>query len=181
MLHPPSVMQSEKRHPVAVQIAADPSSDQNEARAPIRSYPIYAKPMHAPLTFKITTFRRECKKFSNLISIGDGDAERAASLRLQAPSERRGPLGEESRQRVKSVKLVELPTCQQLIVQHEMLQVRLPDVTAFSGSLDLKSRFPTGSPQSKARCFSPLSSVRARADHICANTRALALGLMLLK
>lgn len=116
----------------------------------IRSYPIYAKPMHAPLTFKITTFRRECKKFSNLISIGDGDAERAASLRLQAPSERRGPLGEESRQRVKSVKLVELPTCQQLIVQHEMLQVRLPDVTAFHGSLDLKSRFPTGSPQSKA-------------------------------
>ncbi|CAE7842851.1 PGR3, partial [Symbiodinium necroappetens] len=115
----------------------------------IRSYPIYAKPMHAPLTFKITTFRRECKKFSNLISIGDGDAERAASLRLQAPSERRGPLGEESRQRVKSVKLVELPTCQQLIVQHEMLQVRLPDVTAFHGSLDLKSRFPTGSPQSK--------------------------------
>ena len=35
MLHPPSVMQSEKRHPVAVQIAADPSSDQNEARAPV--------------------------------------------------------------------------------------------------------------------------------------------------
>ncbi|OLP78966.1 Pentatricopeptide repeat-containing protein, chloroplastic [Symbiodinium microadriaticum] len=152
MLHPP-VVQSEKRHTVAVQTAPDPSSDQKGAPVVggkrIRSYPIYAKPMHAPLTFKITTFRRECKKFSNLISIGDGDAERAASLRLQAPSERRGPLGEESRQRVKSVKLVELPTCQQLIVQHEMLQVRLPDVTAFHGSLDLKSRFPTGSPQSK--------------------------------
>ncbi|CAE7673850.1 unnamed protein product [Symbiodinium pilosum] len=59
----------------------------------IRSYPIFAKPMHAPLTFKITTFRRECKKFTNLISVGDGDAERAASLRLQAPSERKGPLG----------------------------------------------------------------------------------------
>ncbi|CAJ1363672.1 unnamed protein product [Effrenium voratum] len=51
----------------------------------VRSYPIFAKPLHAPLTFKmITTFRRECKKWTNLISIGDGDAERAASLRLQA-------------------------------------------------------------------------------------------------
>ena len=31
-----------------------------------------------------------------------------------------------------------------------MMQVRMPDVTAFHGSLDLKSRFPAGSPQSKA-------------------------------
>eukprot|EP00931_Biecheleriopsis_adriatica_P122692 TRINITY_DN97705_c0_g1_i1.p1 TRINITY_DN97705_c0_g1~~TRINITY_DN97705_c0_g1_i1.p1 ORF type:complete len:444 (+),score=57.00 TRINITY_DN97705_c0_g1_i1:55-1386(+) len=109
----------------------------------VRSYQIFAKPMHAPLTFKITTFRRECRQFKNLISIGDGDAERAASLRLQAPPEKKS-LGaaDEPRQRIKSVKLIELPTCQQLIVQHEMLQVRLPDVTAFQGSLDLKSRFP---------------------------------------
>ncbi|CAK9040901.1 unnamed protein product [Durusdinium trenchii] len=114
----------------------------------IRSYQIFAKPLHAPLTFKISTFRRECKKFMNLISIGDGDAERAASLRLQAP-ERKGSFGEE-RQRVKSVKLIELPTCQQLIVQHEMLQVRLPDVTAFLGCLDLKSRFPSSSSPGKA-------------------------------
>jgi len=114
----------------------------------IRSYQIFAKPMHAPLTFKISTFRRECKKFMNLISIGDGDAERAASLRLQAP-ERKGSLGEE-KQRVKSVKLIELPTCQQLIVQHEMLQVRLPDVTAFFGCLDLKSRFPSSGSPGKA-------------------------------
>lgn len=84
----------------------------------------------------------------NLISIGDGDAERAASLRLQAP-ERKGSLGEE-KQRVKSVKLIELPTCQQLIVQHEMLQVRLPDVTAFFGCLDLKSRFPSSGSPGKA-------------------------------
>eukprot|EP00435_Cladocopium_sp_Y103_P031378 s1968_g7.t3 len=114
----------------------------------IRSYQIFAKPMHAPLTFKISTFRRECKKFMNLISIGDGDAERAASLRLQAP-ERKGSFSEE-KQRVKSVKLIELPTCQQLIVQHEMLQVRLPDVTAFFGCLDLKSRFPSSGSPGKA-------------------------------
>eukprot|EP00440_Ansanella_granifera_P031819 gb/GFBE01034529.1/.p1 GENE.gb/GFBE01034529.1/~~gb/GFBE01034529.1/.p1 ORF type:complete len:450 (+),score=46.22 gb/GFBE01034529.1/:1-1350(+) len=109
----------------------------------VRSYQIFAKPMHAPLTFKITTFRRECKQYKNLISIGDGDAERAASLRLQAPPDRKTlGVAEEPRQRIKSVKLIDLPTCQQLIVQHEMLQVRLPDVTAFQGSLDLKSRFP---------------------------------------
>jgi len=114
----------------------------------IRSYQIFAKPMHAPLTFKISTFRRECKKFMNLISIGDGDAERAASLRLQAP-ERKGNFGED-KQRVKSVKLIELPTCQQLIVQHEMLQVRLPDVTAFFGCLDLKARFPSSGSPGKA-------------------------------
>lgn len=40
------------------------------------------------------------------------------------------------------MKLIELPTCQQLIAQHEMLQARLPDVAAFQGSLDLKARFP---------------------------------------
>ena len=176
----------------------------------------------------------------NLISIGDGDAERAASLRLQAGSglcascflpgiawspptgtlraqrplrHRDAPVSqmrfakprlsrrgipatgeisiapskistrvERNSDRSDEVKLVELPTCQQLIVQHEMLQewsrkpektsmtgrvlswqVRLPDVTAFHGTLDLKSRFPTGSPQSKARCFGPLPSFRARA------------------
>ncbi|CAK9115246.1 unnamed protein product [Durusdinium trenchii] len=91
---------------------------------------------------------RPAEEDLNLISIGDGDAERAASLRLQAP-ERKGSFGEE-RQRVKSVKLIELPTCQQLIVQHEMLQVRLPDVTAFLGCLDLKSRFPSSSSPGKA-------------------------------
>ena len=30
--------------------------------------------------------------------------------------------------RVKSVKLIDLPTCQQLVTQHEMLQLRLQDV-----------------------------------------------------
>jgi hypothetical protein len=110
----------------------------------VRSIPIFPKPMHAPLTFKITAFRKECIHYRNLISIGDGDAERAASLRLQAPNERKGPLGasESQRRRVKSVKLLEMPTCQQLLLQHEMLQVRLPDVTAYQGCLDLKARFP---------------------------------------
>ncbi|CAE8642224.1 unnamed protein product, partial [Polarella glacialis] len=111
----------------------------------IRGYQIYAKPMHTPLTFKITTFRRECRHFRNLISVGDGEAERAASLRLQAPLGKGSLGGDGPLQRIKSVKLIELPTCQQLIVQHEMLQVRLPDVAAFGGCLDLKSRFPPNS------------------------------------
>lgn len=112
--------------------------------AQVRNYPIFSKPMHAPLTFKITTFRRECRQYRNLISVGDGDAERAASLRLQAPADRKGIVGGDpldANRRVKSVKLLELPTCQQLIAEHEMLQVRLPDVAAFQGSLDLKARF----------------------------------------
>jgi len=104
--------------------------------------------MHAPLTFKISTFRRECRQYRNLISIGDGDAERAASLRLQAPPERKGMVGaggEIGDRRIKSVKLLELPTCQQLVSEHEMLQTRLADVIAFQGSLDLKARFPGNS------------------------------------
>eukprot|EP00929_Paragymnodinium_shiwhaense_P009001 TRINITY_DN113005_c0_g1_i1.p1 TRINITY_DN113005_c0_g1~~TRINITY_DN113005_c0_g1_i1.p1 ORF type:complete len:452 (-),score=53.07 TRINITY_DN113005_c0_g1_i1:134-1489(-) len=105
----------------------------------IRQYPIFPKPMHAPLTFKITCFKRECRGYKNVVSVGDGDAERVASLRLQVPTERKG---DGMPQRVKSVKLVELPTCHQLVCQHEMLQVRLPDVAAFQGCLDLKARFP---------------------------------------
>lgn len=122
----------------------------------VRLYPIFAKPMHAPLTFKINAFRKECRNYRNLISVGDGDAERVASLRLQAsgpPDGRGGRLGEgnEPPKKVKSVKLIDLPTCQQLIQEHEMLQVRLADVVAYQGSLDLKSRFPVhghGSPGS---------------------------------
>jgi len=117
----------------------------------VRSFQICAKPMHAPLTFKITAFRRECRAFKNVVSVGDGDAERTASLRLQQGPERKNnpnPASAEipdSQRRVKSVKLIELPTCQQLIAEHEMLQIRLSDVAAFKGCLDLKSRFAPGS------------------------------------
>jgi len=117
----------------------------------VRSFQICPKPMHAPLTFKITAFRRECRAFKNVVSVGDGNAERTASLRLQQGPERKNnpnPTGAEipdSQRRVKSVKLIELPTCQQLIAEHEMLQIRLSDVVAFKGCLDLKSRFAPGS------------------------------------
>lgn len=113
----------------------------------VRSFQIFAKPMNAPLTFKTSTFRRECKVYRNVVSVGDGEAERAASLRLQAPSNRKcitglgGDFGDSVPSRVKSVKLMDLPTCTQLISQHEMLQARLADVVAFEGSMDLKSRF----------------------------------------
>mmetsp|Transcript_27260 Transcript_27260/g.62809 ORF Transcript_27260/g.62809 Transcript_27260/m.62809 type:complete len:420 (-) Transcript_27260:88-1347(-) len=113
----------------------------------LRSFPVFAKPTHAPLTFKMVTFQRECRTYRNVISIGDGDSERVASLRLQNNSfsepRRKAWQGDSDAQRcVKSVKLVELPTCQQLVQQQEMLQVRLPDIAAFKGNLDLKARLP---------------------------------------
>jgi len=95
--------------------------------------PFFAKPMHAPLTFKIGAFRRECAKYKNVISIGDGDAERVASLRLQAQC-----AGQKPEFRMKSLKLHEMPTCQQLFSQHEMLQQRLTDIVTYNGCLDLK-------------------------------------------
>lgn len=115
----------------------------------VRSYQIFAKPMHAPLTFKINVFRRECQQFRNICSVGDGDAERAASLRLLGPSDRRPmPIYGEQRSNercVKSVKLIEFPSCQQLIAEQEMLQTRLADIVNYQGSLDLKARFPATS------------------------------------
>mmetsp|Transcript_17026 Transcript_17026/g.27358 ORF Transcript_17026/g.27358 Transcript_17026/m.27358 type:complete len:434 (+) Transcript_17026:43-1344(+) len=122
----------------------------------VRGIQIFAKPMHAPLTFKLSAFRRECQAFRNLVSVGDGDAERAASLRLLTPPDRkitgRGDTTDPAKC-VKSVKLIEFPSCQQLIAEHEMLQVRLLDIVNFQGCLDLKARFGAGvgSPASQAR------------------------------
>ncbi|CAK0910391.1 unnamed protein product [Prorocentrum cordatum] len=125
----------------------------------VRGMHIAAKPLNAPLTFKINAFRRECRQFRNIVSIGDGDAERVAILRLQGADarSRMSPTAAGSEdlhgasRLIKSVKLLELPTCQQLISQHGMLQGRLRDVTAFQGSLDLKARAgPAG-----AQCSSP--------------------------
>lgn len=120
----------------------------------VRSFQIFAKPMHAPLTFKLNAFRRECQAFRNVVSIGDGDAERAASLRLLTPPDRK-PRGDEPSRCVKSCKLIEFPSCQQLIAEHEMLQIRLLDIVTFQGSLDLKARFSAamgfGSPSSQGK------------------------------
>lgn len=114
-----------------------------------------AKPFNAPLTFKITSFRKECRPYRNCVSIGDGDAERAACMRLQAPHDRKAMLGSnrdsaDEKRWIKSVKLQELPTCQQLIIQHEMLQMRLADIVESSGFCDLKARFAGSSGAGKA-------------------------------
>jgi len=113
----------------------------------MKKFNIIARPMRAPLTFKTSAFQREFRTFKNLISICDGNAERTASLRLQsAPDLVMCSLGgmdakESSVRHVKSVKLMEMPTCQQLHMQQEMLQQRLADIVGFRGHLDLKSRF----------------------------------------
>jgi len=111
----------------------------------IRRYNIIARPMHAALTFKTGVFQREFKSYRNLISIGDGNAERSASLRLQMTPDLMlsGRDSKEGTKRVKSVKLLELPTCQQLYAQHEMLHQRLADIVSFRGHLDVKSRLPS--------------------------------------
>ncbi|CAK0885957.1 unnamed protein product [Prorocentrum cordatum] len=109
----------------------------------MRRYEIYAKPMNLPITFKMGAFQRECKPFRNVVSVGDGDAERAASLRLQAAVDRKatfGGVGQPS-QLIKSVKLIDFPTCQHLIAQHDMLQAKLAEVVSANSSLDLKARF----------------------------------------
>lgn len=117
----------------------------------MKRFNIIARPMRAPLTFKTSAFQREFRTFRNLISIGDGNAERTASLRLQtAPdlvcmSSLSGKDAKEAPRNVKSVKLIEMPTCQQLHAQQEMLQQRLADIVGFRGHLDLKSRFSSGS------------------------------------
>lgn len=114
----------------------------------IRGYKICAKPLQeSPLTFKNGAFRRESRAFRNVVSIGDGDAERAAMLRMLPGHDRRplpgGVDGDQdpASRSLKSVKLVDMPTCQQLLQQHDMLQVRLCDVVGCRESLDLKARF----------------------------------------
>mmetsp|Transcript_8584 Transcript_8584/g.15384 ORF Transcript_8584/g.15384 Transcript_8584/m.15384 type:complete len:420 (-) Transcript_8584:91-1350(-) len=111
----------------------------------VRGYKVFAKPMQSPSSFKVSTFQRECRYYKNVISLGDGDSERAASLRLQASSTDKSQIGQKAAdlaRHVKSVKLVEVPTCQQLMAEHEMLQSRLPDIAAYPGHLDLKARLP---------------------------------------
>lgn len=109
------------------------------------------------MSFKTGAFKQEGKSFRNFVSIGDGDAERIASLGLQAPALLKGitSIGGDSGgslpSRVKSVKLVEAPTCMQLISEQEMLQSRLADVVAYPGCLDLRSRLSreNGSPEGR--------------------------------
>lgn len=117
----------------------------------VRGLHIVARPMHAPLTFKTSAFQREVRQYKNVISIGDGNAERTATLRLQMLPDTGDP--KEPLRSIKSVKLIELPTCHQLHAEHEMLQQRLPDIVGFRGHLDLKARFamnPSGlTPSSK--------------------------------
>lgn len=130
----------------------------------VRNCEIVSKPMYAPLTFKIGAFKRECRRFKNLVSVGDGEFERDATLALQMPPSRKqsGGAGNEVKspaRRIKSVKLIDSPTCQQLIAEHDMLQARLVDVVVFQGSLDLKVRFPPGTCGSMSPAHATRSSL----------------------
>lgn len=106
----------------------------------MKRFPIVARPMRAPLTFKTSAMQREFRNYRNMVSVGDGNAERTASLRLQMAPDM--VMGNQDIRSVKSVKLIELPSCQQLHAEHDMLQQRLVDIVGFRGHLDLKSRFP---------------------------------------
>lgn len=109
---------------------------------------IFAKPMYtSPVTFKNTSFARECQQFRNLVSLGDGERERTAIMRLQETANLEYSLscmngrGLDRCRRLKSVKLIDSPTCQQLVTQLEMLQSQLEHIVSFQGSLDLKAWF----------------------------------------
>jgi hypothetical protein len=95
--------------------------------ARMRQYPIHAKPMHAMVTtWKIECFKRECRPFSRCVSLGDGPVERQACLRL-APGKD-----------IKSIKLHELPTVQQLLAQQGMIAARLDEIGTHAADLDLR-------------------------------------------
>mgnify|MGYP000101532688 CR=1 FL=1 len=105
----------------------------------IRSYPIYAKPMSYNMTYKLDVFQREIGQYLNLISIGDGIAERTATLRLI------GTHGQNGVQRcLKSVKFKDLPTLGQIVEQLEILCLRMENVVNYHGDLDLRSNFTSG-------------------------------------
>jgi len=113
--------------------------------AKIRQFPIYAKPISYLLTYKLDVFQREIgigaggatgKQFMNLISVGDGIAERTATLRLV------GTVHNGVQRCLKSLKFKDLPTIGQLFEQLELVLLRLDHVVTYHGDLDLRSNFP---------------------------------------
>mmetsp|Transcript_3451 Transcript_3451/g.8113 ORF Transcript_3451/g.8113 Transcript_3451/m.8113 type:complete len:453 (-) Transcript_3451:889-2247(-) len=105
--------------------------------AKIRSYPIFAKPMNYLLTYKLDVFKREMiqGRYQNLVSVGDGIAERTATLRLV------GTQPSSTHRFCKSVKLKEMPTIQQLVDQLELYMKRAEHLAKYTGDLDLRTNF----------------------------------------
>jgi len=102
----------------------------------IRSYSIFAKPMSYLLTFKLDVFKREVgTRYTNLVSIGDGIAERTATLRLA------GTQPPNTTRHCKSVKFKDLPTMAQLLEQLELLHSRFDHICHYQGDLDLRANF----------------------------------------
>lgn len=109
-----------------------------------------ARPLGGPADWKTSAFGSECQRAKNVVSVGDGPAERAASLLLRAPSGcTAGDAvaapggGVAPLRRVKSIMLVRRPTCEQLIAEHKMLAAQLANAVGFQGSMDLRVRFRT--------------------------------------
>eukprot|EP00397_Hematodinium_sp_SG-2012_P012489 GEMP01012660.1.p1 GENE.GEMP01012660.1~~GEMP01012660.1.p1 ORF type:complete len:353 (+),score=42.95 GEMP01012660.1:22-1059(+) len=97
----------------------------------MKDIPIFAKPPTSFTTYKIEVFYAQCTpSFTNVISIGDGMAERTAALRIIS-----------SKLRAKSIKLRDLPTIGQLHQEHSLLQKRLAKVVSYDGDLDLQLQF----------------------------------------
>jgi len=134
--------------------------------AKIRQFPIYAKPISYLLTYKLDVFQREIgigaggatgKQWMNLVSVGDGIAERTATLRLV------GTVHNSVQRCLKSVKFKDLPTIGQLFEQLELVLLRLDHVATYHGDLDLRSNFPplrrnpSAAPSASACAFVHLS------------------------
>ncbi|CAD7930156.1 unnamed protein product [Amoebophrya sp. A25] len=103
----------------------------------IRSYPIFAKPMNYMLTYKLDVFKREMLhgRYTNLVSVGDGIAERTATLRLIGTTAGGLPC------HCKSVKLKDTPTMGQLVEQLELTQKRFENLVRYEADLDLRTNF----------------------------------------
>jgi len=97
----------------------------------MKSLPTFAKPMSYHITFKLDVFKRECARYSNIISIGDGIAERTATLRLTGNPDKY----------CKSLKLKDLPTFSQMFDQLNLCMQRMEHVHNYRGDLDLRSQF----------------------------------------
>jgi hypothetical protein len=130
----------------------------------VHGIPTFARPSTAqPSGFKYGVFKRETKGYKNVISIGDGEPERMAALRLQQDL----PL-DSNEKHVKSIQLTTQPTGLQVVQEHELLRVRLADLVAFQDSLDLKVRAPSADNKSGSAVGCAMRPAGCTLMHHCA-------------
>merc|ERR1719247_506588 len=126
-------------------------------RKRVKKVPIFAKPMSEPdgivqearEPWKTKQFAKKAavKWCTNVVSVGDGASERAATMTMIDENKKDvAPESVEARLRgskkfCKSLKLKGSPTMGQLIEELCLLQKRFESVVKFEGDLDLRAYF----------------------------------------